>query len=313
VAVNEILELVDNLNVWTRGSERAPHKPLLLLLALGRLSQGEQQLPFSECEDDLTELLREFGPSRRTYHPEYPFWRLQNDGLWQVSSDTPLVPRKSNTDPSRSQLRQGRAVGHFPSDIRSNLIANPALVVEIAQRLLSAHFPASLHEDILSAVGLPRDGSFAVRRPRDPQFRTRVLTAYEYRCALCGLDLRIRNITIAIEAAHIQWYQAGGPDTEANGIALCSLHHKVFDLGAFTIHTDYRILVSQLVHGSTQFEHVLLRHHGQAIRRPSRPEHTPDTRYLAWHRQEVFKEGPRFLDGAMDKSSRLDRTSRRHD
>ena len=38
--------------------------------------------------------------------------------------------------------------------------------------------------------------------------------------------------TLGIEAAHIKWHQAGGPDTEDNGLALCTLHHKRFDRGA---------------------------------------------------------------------------------
>jgi putative restriction endonuclease len=177
------------------------------------------------------------------------------------------------------------------------LRANPALLAEVAQRLLAAHFPESLHQDILDAVGLSLETSRGARRPRDPRFRARVLIAYEYRCALCGLDLRIGSVTIALEAAHIQWHQAGGPDTEANGVALCSLHHKIFDLGAFTIHTDYRVLVSELANGTGQFEQALLRHHGQQMTRPSRPEHVPLAKHLAWHRHEVFKEGARFLEG----------------
>jgi hypothetical protein len=33
----------------------------------------------------------------------------------------------------------------------------------------------------------------------------------------------------------IRWHQGGGPDEESNGFALCVLHHKTFDLGAFTV------------------------------------------------------------------------------
>jgi putative restriction endonuclease len=292
-----ILERVDDLNVWRRRGERAPHKPLLLLLALARLARGEKSLPFSECEKELTDLLREFGPSRKSFHPEYPFWRLQSDGLWEVTATIPLDSRKSSTDPPKTQLRLGHAVGSFPERIRRRLLSSPALRAEVARRVLSAHFPETLHQDILDAVGLSLDESRAGRAKRDARFRSRVLIAYEYRCALCGLDLRIGNVTIALDAAHIQWHQAGGPDVEANGVALCSLHHKVFDLGAFTIHTDRRILVSELAHGAGRFEEALLRHHGKQISRPMRPEHGPALAYLEWHRREVFKEPPRFVEG----------------
>jgi putative restriction endonuclease len=68
-----IIDRVDKLNVWHRGDHRAPHKPLLLLLALSRFSQGEESLPYAVLESPLTELLKEFSPSKSSYHPEYPF------------------------------------------------------------------------------------------------------------------------------------------------------------------------------------------------------------------------------------------------
>ena len=83
-------EKVDHLNVWSRGDERAPHKPLLLLLVLGRKLQDlPDEVSFAEIEEKVTDLLVEFGPFRQSYHPEYPFWRLQNDGIWEVTSDMP--------------------------------------------------------------------------------------------------------------------------------------------------------------------------------------------------------------------------------
>lgn len=73
---DEIRRRVDAINVWKRGDQRAPHKPLLLLLALAKLSRGEPRLiPYVEIDPKLTELLREFGPVRKAYHSEYPFWR----------------------------------------------------------------------------------------------------------------------------------------------------------------------------------------------------------------------------------------------
>jgi putative restriction endonuclease len=78
-----------------------------------------------------------------------------------------------------------------------------------------------------------------------------------------------------------------------------SLHHKVFDLGAFTIHTDHRVLVSERVHGGDGFERVLLRHHGARIRRPLRGEYEPAATHLVWHRREEFKEGARSVDSLL--------------
>jgi putative restriction endonuclease len=62
------------LRVWERAGVRAPHKPLLVLYALGRWANGEKAVPFAEAAAPLRALLAEFGPPRRSYHPEYPFW-----------------------------------------------------------------------------------------------------------------------------------------------------------------------------------------------------------------------------------------------
>jgi putative restriction endonuclease len=121
------------------------------------------------------------------------------------------------------------------------------------------------------------------------QFRKRVLTAYEYRCAVCGLDVRLGSVSIALDAAHIRWHQAGGPDEESNGLSLCVLHHKLFDLGAFTLDASGMVLVSEQVHGTTGFEETLLRHHVGGVRSPLRAEWRPAPAHLEWHDREIFR------------------------
>src|SRR5579871_2027328 len=77
---------VTHLRQWTRGRERAPHKPLLLLYALGRFQRtGDSPILFSEAEAELGQLLKEFGPPRPT-SPAYPFHHLTNDGFWVVNT-----------------------------------------------------------------------------------------------------------------------------------------------------------------------------------------------------------------------------------
>jgi hypothetical protein len=39
-----ILNQIKDINVWRRGDERAPHKPLLILLALSRIARGGNRL-----------------------------------------------------------------------------------------------------------------------------------------------------------------------------------------------------------------------------------------------------------------------------
>jgi putative restriction endonuclease len=282
-----VLERFDRLAIWKRGHQRAPHKLLLVLYALARWSRGDQaDVPFGEVDRDLTQLLKEFGPPRHSYHPEYPFWRLQNHGVWNVASNAPLRTRQSNTDPPKSALLSSGATGRFSEEVKA-LRAAPSLVGKIAGLLLERHFPESIHPDILQAVGLDLTPQ-ASGRKRDSGFRKRVLTAYEYGCAVCGFDVRLGSVSIALDAAHIRWVQAGGPDEESNGLALCVLHHKLFDLGAFTLGKDGRLLVSDQAHGSSGFDEMLMRHHGRVVRRPQRPE---------WHPQAVTADAEHYVVG----------------
>ena len=72
-------------------------------------------------------------------------------------------------------------------------------------------------------------------RTRTSNFRNNVLRAYEYKCAVCGFDVKLGDTPIALDACHIRWQMADGPDELGNGLALCVMHHKLFDRGAFTL------------------------------------------------------------------------------
>jgi putative restriction endonuclease len=160
----------------------------------------------------------------------------------------------------------------------------------------SFHSHRAQPPDILAAVGLTLGtGTTKADRKRDPAFRQRVLTAYEYRCAVCGFDVRLGSVSIALDAAHIRWHQAGGPDVENNGLALWVLHHKTFDLGAFTLDREGVLLVSDQANGTAGFEEALLRHHGKRVRQAQRPEWAPEPGFLDWHGRQVFKGAARHL------------------
>ena len=148
-----------------------------------------------------------------------------------------------------------------------------------------------MHDELLSAVGFIAFDEPAPKVRRDPNFRAAVLSAYRLRCAVCSQDVRIGSMTVALEAAHIKWHQAGGPDIVSNGLCLCSTHHKLFDLGAFTINENLHLLVSEHITGSDQLDELLLRYHAREIARPVQQEQMPDSSHLRWHRQIVFKEG----------------------
>jgi putative restriction endonuclease len=206
-----------------------------------------------------------------------------------------MKARQSNTDPPKGELLAHDARAGFSDPVKAGLSADPRLVTQIAGCLLEQHFPESIHPDILLAVGLSLAQEEPAERKRDPQFRQKVLTAYEWRCAVCGFDVRLGSVSIALDAAHIRWHQAGGPAHESNGLALCVLHHKTFDLGAFTLSPEGVLLVSDQANGTTGFQETLLGHHGKPVRPTQRPEWRPGPENLNWHSREVFKGAARHV------------------
>lgn len=148
-----------------------------------------------------------------------------------------------------------------------------------------------MHDDLLKAVGL--DYIQITKRTRDPEFRKLVLIAYEYKCAVCSFSVRLGDSLIGLEAAHIKWHQAGGPDIESNGLALCSMHHKLFDRGAFTITPKYEIKVAQSANGAGGLDEWLLRYHGKTLSAPQSRDYQPAEEYVKWHRTNVFRSPSR--------------------
>lgn len=145
------------------------------------------------------------------------------------------------------------------------------------------------NEDVIHETRLNLGGQEVTKKAK---FRRQVLQAYEHRCAVRDFDVRIGAKTLCIEAAHIKWHSAGGPDKVDNGIVLCTLHHKLFDLGAFTLDEERQFLVSEKVVGTDGYHLWLRRFHGNQISRPVRGVYEPSVDYIAWNHNEVFK-GPR--------------------
>jgi len=293
-----LIETFQGLTVWSRNGQRAPHKPLLALLALGYLQrEGRRELPFTETDQQLKALLADVGPPRRKLNPQYPFYFLQFDGVWEFAINTPLELPLNPSAPSARVMREWGVSAGFTEAVFQTLQRDPEAVRAVANLLLAAHFPPTYHEDILQAVGLDLElgeGAGSATRVRDPKFRHEVLTAYGYRCAVCGLKIEMQDKTVAIEAAHIKWHQAGGPDHTANGLALCTLHHKLFDVGAFTLSGQLQVAVSSMAHGNDGFQRWLLDFNGAPITQPAMPDWEPERDFLDWHVREVFKGQGRY-------------------
>ncbi len=78
------------------------------------------------------------------------------------------------------------------------------------------------------------------RLVRDSDFRRKVTIAYDRKCAVTGLQLRL------IDAAHILPVGAvGSTDDVANGICLSPSYHRAYDRGLIYLTDDRRMLINE--------------------------------------------------------------------
>ena len=119
-----------------------------------------------------------------------------------------------------------------------------------------------------------------------------VRNEYNYTCCVPECDVKSPELTTA---SHIKSYRA--PESESghradpkNGLCLCYLCHSLFDRGYFTLTNNLEILVSKKVASlnSHILNAILLNSNGKKID-PKPKTFFPETKYIQYHRKNVFK------------------------
>jgi putative restriction endonuclease len=164
----------------------------------------------------------------------------------------------------------------------------PVFVVEddpIARRVLvtPGRMIGPMEEPEPVLVEDPLERTYAVRDARvrlhQARFRGRVLVAYASLCAICRL-----KETRLLDAAHIvgDLEQKGEP-VVANGLSLCSIHHRSFDQDLVGVSPDYEVHVAQrlMEDDDGPMLELLKGFHKQSIVVPSQRSWKPDRVRLA--------------------------------
>lgn len=296
MASEQVLDRIRNLNMARVSGKRAPHKPLLILVALGAWQRGIRDVPFPLIEATLLPLLKAWAPPTKSRpQPELPYWYMRSDGLWQVHQADQLEC-KSSGFPTLAALRQSSAA--FTADVQEWLDRDDSALLSMAWLILEQHFLPSTYEALLDQCGLDiplpfslqpssviNDPANAGQRYRTAGFRREVLQAYDYRCAVSGLQIWLGGTEIACEAAHVMAHAFGGPDSVDNGLALEPTLHLLFDRGIWSLSDDRRILVSQDFTGSDAGLERIRSLSGQRIRDPKPGQPLLNPEYIRWHRE----------------------------
>jgi putative restriction endonuclease len=115
---------------------------------------------------------------------------------------------------------------------------------------------------------------------RSARFPGEVLSAYEDRCAFCGLGAKL------VHAAHIKSVKEHGPDHVTNGLALCPTHHAAFDRYLVVIGDDFTVSVNPrwLALLDPRDQHKLQKSLRRKLILPSDSRFRPDLRFVRFHR-----------------------------
>lgn len=307
----EFLDALGALRQATVGGRRAPHKPLLLLWMLARYAgSGTATAAYAEAEAPVSALIDEYGPPSRSLagrRAAMPFVHLERS-LWELTdrSGAPLDARREYAD--SAALHRLGAVGRLRPEVTA-LLTDPSTFAAAVFLLLERHFTGALEIPLCDRLGLdlstitdsaleasartllPAMVAFRSvrRRVRNSAFADAVLSAYGQACAMCGFDGRLDHGTVGVEAAHVRWHSQGGPDRVDNALALCALHHALFDHGVLGLSADRTVLVSPRYTAATPSGLAVRRLVGRPVARPRGTGTLVAREFLHWHDHEVFK------------------------
>lgn len=180
-------------------------------------------------------------------------------------------------------IRPGTFVPVFPVYVLRDDFENRQFVLALDESLRFVADPLHLK---------PIEREYAIRaikqRLHQPEFRGRVMLAYEQKCTVCSL----RHGRL-LDAAHIIGDdKAHGIPVVANGLSMCKIHHAAYDADLLGITPDHVVRINSglmqemdgpmLTHGLQEMD-------GRSITLPKRPADRPSKDRLA-ERFEEFKK-----------------------
>ncbi len=245
-------------------------------------------MPWTDARTELSTLLEDYAPPSKTSAIQaaaYPFTRLRRDGVWELDARVP--------DDRVSPLTQQAPTGQFPARIEAKL-EDPAVLFATARALVEAEFPPTLIPDVLTAAGLDPDEVYSTivlpttGRRRSSSWSASILLAWDRQCAFCGFDGQLGSGSVGLDAAHVRWFNHNGPDDADNGLALCSLHHRLFDRGVLGLTASYRVQVSSSYTARTEAGRRVYDLDDTELQ-PRKGTPLPAPAHVTWHQREVFK------------------------
>ncbi len=308
----------DRLNPWPASTlGRAPHKAFLLLAVFDLIEEGTLTENFVEITPDLGDVFgiywSKLMPLDQPGNLAMPFFHLKSEGFWhlQARPDKEAILESSRAVTSLPALRD-LILGARLDDELFALLCDPATRQILRITLIEACFAPQVHALLLeqSAVNVEafqysaalleqaKDRRIeeniqiesAKSAVRDQGFRRAVVTAYNHRCAMCGVRILTSDGHTAVDAAHIKPWSVSKNDDPRNGFALCKLCHWTFDEGLTGVSPQFTVVVSQQMATNDNLPGYLVTLAQRPIFKPDDKGLWPDVNMVKWHYEKIFRK-----------------------
>lgn len=235
------------------------------------------KIPFAKTVKSNPEVIKVAKLINRT--PSAVAFKLGNFG----SFDEELKKRGITGLPNTSRLDK-EIWDEFNSDWEELAFQSELLIAKLENKPVEETTEIDLSN---LPLGIERQRIVKVR-VNQSFFRSAILTSYNTKCCITGL-----NIPELLIASHIKPWKddAENRTNPQNGLCLNALHDKAFDKGFITVTTDYKVKVSKHFDGfqpQNNIEDFFLNYEGFAIALPEK--FYPKKEFLEYHYEEVFKK-----------------------
>lgn len=292
-----------------------PHKPAMLLAVMDLIESGRIRTNRIAYDPELLERFKAYFDLVRTDQdtltPILPFFYLRGDRFWHHHPHANQEPayQALRSPGSKSQLFSIVAYAYLDDSLFKLLLDREARE-ELRQTIIQRYFadkaasianlirrerPICQYEDFLrkQAAGQVRESAEPDldEESRNTAFSRVVRSAYDYRCAACGLRVILDDVVL-VEAAHIIPFNTSHDNDPRNGMALCRNHHWAMDNHLLAPvpgqpRPVWRVSgeLDRRIEGQTD----LLRLDGDVVLTPRDPRLHPRENALKWRQQHLRK------------------------
>lgn len=150
----EVLSLFAGIRYGKYKGILTPHKQLLIIFMLAKYRCNYNRLiPYHEIDYALSKIAKRYFPEIKVFHANYPFWRLQNDKIWEVTNKELLSHQLTKKDINRWEFLEQDVHGGFTPAIYQAISTDTSLLDTLV-KIVAGNLPNDKRSAIVNDMGL---------------------------------------------------------------------------------------------------------------------------------------------------------------